>query len=653
MGKVSGLPRAVLLRPRVNIGDDSYVTAMPASGVGARSFYANLKAGKNNYGTYFLDVFKSDGITYVGTWTNVQVAAVTKLVDAGIGGLHTYKYKWRAVLNAIQLPKIRTSWGAIVNVTYIDGNSGEIATAIATITDASVNKRYNVVLPPNCTFNEKQLVFDQFIDYQIPTGSKITYSHAVGLLHDTVVWRGNNMIHGGGTIERLTYTEDGDVNYPIHLNASAIGDAILYNINLVAGGTMSKDAIGADLGGGTKLWIINCNLSASKAHGTNIHSMGGATESAQCYFINTNVTLGTSGYKGVFFGCQKTSNGKTDFLYVSGGNVGTIHVANSGAPVADGDETKVYIDPSTIWDGDASGWVDPAMNLSLTDWQNFIGSNQLSISQSSNLVSVTTSSEGSLPLDNIGNSYVALSLRRLLTSYTGNILRLRRSSDDVELDFTYNGSNLLDVSAITTWLSGATGYVTRWYMQDGSGLYVSQSDTTKQLVFVADRGDGKPSLNQNGSVRTLTGTLVSPPVKDIALIIAGALDNSSSFGTSSGWSNGINLFSYFNSNGVCINTSEGSVRFDSLVDYDASQKVFAMLYKSSIIKTYQNSVAKVNMTGSYGQLETPGGYNAINIGMSENSWSSTNSKFNEVILMESQVDETDMLTVDTHAQYWN
>jgi len=72
---------------------------------------------------------------------------------------------------------------------------------------------------------------------------------------------------------------------------------------------------------------------------------------------------------------------------------------------------------------------------------------------------------------------------RVLTAYspTGNLLRLRRSTDDVEADFAADAvTGLLDTAAVTTWLGGGTGYITTLYDQSGNGYDAAQATAASQ-----------------------------------------------------------------------------------------------------------------------------------------------------------------------------
>jgi len=84
---------------------------------------------------------------------------------------------------------------------------------------------------------------------------------------------------------------------------------------------------------------------------------------------------------------------------------------------------------------------------------------------------------------------------RVLTSYdpSGNLLRLRRSTDDAEADFgAVRTTGLLDTAAVTSWLGGGTGYCTTLYDQSGNGYNASQATAGNQ-----------PALDLSGSIPCL------------------------------------------------------------------------------------------------------------------------------------------------------
>ena len=95
------------------------------------------------------------------------------------------------------------------------------------------------------------------------------------------------------------------------------------------------------------------------------------------------------------------------------------------------------------------------------------------------------------------NMMFAVSMRRISGYYDGPILRLRRSSDNTEMDFYPDDSDIVDASAILEWASGSPTYMVKWYDQSGMGRDVIQPTTYKQPrmyaydkpYFVGDAND--------------------------------------------------------------------------------------------------------------------------------------------------------------------
>ena len=86
--------------------------------------------------------------------------------------------------------------------------------------------------------------------------------------------------------------------------------------------------------------------------------------------------------------------------------------------------------------------------------------------------------------------------RRVLTSYTGNLLRLRRASDSAEANFTYDVAGNLDVAAIAAW-AGGVSYVVTVYDQKGSSN-VTCPTAAYQPLFVASAQNGHAAMTFDG-----------------------------------------------------------------------------------------------------------------------------------------------------------
>jgi len=100
------------------------------------------------------------------------------------------------------------------------------------------------------------------------------------------------------------------------------------------------------------------------------------------------------------------------------------------------------------------------------------------------------------------------SLRKLRTAYSGSAIRVRRSSDNTEQDIGFTGS-ALDTTALASFCSGTSGYITTWYDQSGNGYNITQATGASQPRIVSggtiDIQGGKPALYSDGA-RLMTGS---------------------------------------------------------------------------------------------------------------------------------------------------
>jgi hypothetical protein len=82
---------------------------------------------------------------------------------------------------------------------------------------------------------------------------------------------------------------------------------------------------------------------------------------------------------------------------------------------------------------------------------------------------------------------VAYSLRKMNPSYTGALVKVRRSTDNVENDFF--GSETVSVltnsvgTTLSAWLGVANGHVSVWYDQSGAGRNATQTTTSYQPLI--------------------------------------------------------------------------------------------------------------------------------------------------------------------------
>lgn len=103
-----------------------------------------------------------------------------------------------------------------------------------------------------------------------------------------------------------------------------------------------------------------------------------------------------------------------------------------------------------------------------------------------------------------GQIYAAYGLGRLLSSYTGPGVRVRRSSDGAETDIGFTALGALDVAALLAFSGAGSAFVVTWYDQSGNGRHATQTVTASQPRLVnagvVDVGpNGRPILVFSGA----------------------------------------------------------------------------------------------------------------------------------------------------------
>ena len=104
-------------------------------------------------------------------------------------------------------------------------------------------------------------------------------------------------------------------------------------------------------------------------------------------------------------------------------------------------------------------------------------------------------------LDTYPNASAAYSLRDLAIASIGSaVVRVRRSSDNVEQDFT--SAEITD-GTLTTFTGSNDGFVTTWYDQSGNGVNATQATASNQPKLVSNGvvnlQENKPAIYYDGS----------------------------------------------------------------------------------------------------------------------------------------------------------
>lgn len=196
-----------------------------------------------------------------------------------------------------------------------------------------------------------------------------------------------------------------------------------------------------------------------------------------------------------------------------------------------------------------------------------------------------------LLLDLYSGATAAYSLRLLRNAYTGPVVRVRRSSDNTEQDFT--ATQVTD-GTLTTFCGSGNGFVRTWYDQV-STANLGQSTTANQPQIVSNGVvlllSNKPTMLFDGINDRLinNGLSISQPVSAFALC------NQANSGTDN---NNIAFDSYNNAQfafgyegDVTVNTwriAAGTAVIPSSPTATTSARIFSMLFSGSSSYLYAN-----------------------------------------------------------------
>ncbi len=115
-------------------------------------------------------------------------------------------------------------------------------------------------------------------------------------------------------------------------------------------------------------------------------------------------------------------------------------------------------------------------------------------------------------LDTYSGASAAYSLRQLSSTYTGNCIRVRRSSDNAEQNIGFV-NNVLDEASLLTFCGAGNGFVTTWYDQSGNANNATQSTAFNQPQIVSSGAmittNGKNSISFSGTKLMLLASSIT------------------------------------------------------------------------------------------------------------------------------------------------
>ena len=133
-------------------------------------------------------------------------------------------------------------------------------------------------------------------------------------------------------------------------------------------------------------------------------------------------------------------------------------------------------------------------------------------------------------LDYYRDAAAAFSLRKLLSTYTGSAIEVRRSSDDTTQDIGFTANGDLDTAALAAFCGSNNGFVKTWYDQSVNGRDASQADTTKQpKIYDSSTGvitdNGKPATEWSAVTGQLLDTSYTTNSSEFTVVAVANCDD--------------------------------------------------------------------------------------------------------------------------------
>jgi hypothetical protein len=204
--------------------------------------------------------------------------------------------------------------------------------------------------------------------------------------------------------------------------------------------------------------------------------------------------------------------------------------------------------------------------------------------------------------------------RRLYSQYTGNLIEVRRSTDNALLDIGYNSENELDTATLLGFLAGATGTVRTLYDQTGAGNHFQQTTLANQPRIVnagvLDTRNGKPSMFFDGTNDALTVASSTATYKWLHDTTDGGLDQYINIVAQAGTSgNPNNIYAYFG-NGASTANISCNLWYDDRASLSLNDSLRFLVFRGALGTFVISSIDN--------NFVLPNQLNAIAVGMNRN-----------------------------------
>lgn len=231
---------------------------------------------------------------------------------------------------------------------------------------------------------------------------------------------------------------------------------------------------------------------------------------------------------------------------------------------------------------------------------------------SANADSNTVTPTAALLLDTYSGASVAYSLRRLSSTYTGNLIRVRRSSDNTEQNIGYDANNVLDTAALLSFVGAGNGFVTTWYDQSGNGNNATQTTALNQpqivssgaILTVNSKACMSLSLNNTGFD---LGSTITVSNTDNFNSFVGKKDAPGTMlrALTSSFTDGYKLMNYYD-NKYYLFAKAGTYIQQNSTDTTTSQILLTGQNVAGTMSIYKNGNIVATTSGSYNYSNTIG-----------------------------------------------
>lgn len=238
---------------------------------------------------------------------------------------------------------------------------------------------------------------------------------------------------------------------------------------------------------------------------------------------------------------------------------------------------------------------------------------------------------------------VAYSLRKIRSGYLQNCIRVRRSSDNAELDIGFvNGE--LDITTLLSFAGAGNCYITTWYDQSMNANHALQTTASNQ-PWIVNSGvlitqEGLPAIEfKIGGQASLNISSISATSDFSHFVVmnrpTAALDLVSLSNTSSS----LPFTTYLYRNGKTYISNSTSYREHSATPSATTRKIFSQFNISSVLSLYENAQSK-----SFPAAVAGGGASTFNvIGQRQSEFS---TGFIQEMIMYSTNVLTDRVTIE-------